>query len=146
MIRHRSNLLYRRGYLLVEVIFWIALMGVFGLAAGRLFHANFRVLRDSGAQTEAARRFDDATKLMRSDVSAAVWELPDSRTLIVHARGNDIRWQAERGGLTRTSADAANHWEFGQPIVFIKDQEILLVQGGTDPHSALVMAREAPQP
>lgn len=138
----------RGGYLLVELLFGLALFTVFGLVAAKLFHFNFRTLHQTTVQSDATTGFDAAMQAMRRDLSrASSFESPDTQTLLVQGGEGLIRWQTQDGRVARMRNDVvAQSWSIGATITFKKDGQILLVQTGGESASAspLVLGEATP--
>jgi hypothetical protein len=120
----------RHGYLLVEVIFWIALLTTFAVVADHLFVRTFRVIHDADAQTESATRFDAAMQQLRADVgNARAAETTEANALFVHASTGDVRWSSDgKRSISRIAGEATSSWDIGEPIAFAMDGQIVLVR------------------
>lgn len=134
----------RSGYMILEMLCVLGLLGVFGLISSRLFQSTVTVWHGAAAAGESAMRFDSAMAVMREDVFLSdSTEMPDSNSLVVHqADDNVIRWQAEGSDIQRISGDAQRSWSVGQKIQLRQQGKIVLVQPVTGGELAIASALE----
>jgi prepilin-type N-terminal cleavage/methylation domain-containing protein len=134
----------RRAFALLELLFVLALLGVFALMATRLFYASVAVMRTAALSTESAMRFDSAMAAMRHDVflSDSIQMLnPDS--LEVHRPGGAvIQWETTGNELDRTADNTHHHWDVGQKIELRLQGNILLVRPSVGGELAMASALE----
>ncbi|MEM6331805.1 MAG: type II secretion system protein [Planctomycetota bacterium] len=88
----------RRGYVLLEIVVDLALMGLFLVVAGQLFMHCMGVQRDAIKLESMVSETRAATTHLQSDVwSARGWRV-DGSTLAIEAReGATVTWSSERG-------------------------------------------------
>jgi type II secretory pathway pseudopilin PulG len=131
-----------QGYLIIEVLIVLMLLGVFALVATRLFYASMKVITASSSGTDPAMRFDTAIAALRQDLSTAdSSEMPDAKTLVIHAPGNQIvRWQADgTHELSRESMGQQRRWDVAAPVEFHRDGSIVLVRPIDNPTAEIAM-------
>jgi hypothetical protein len=153
-MRTRSSVLLKRhglmgrGYLIIEMLFWLGLLGVFGLTAGRLFQSTFRVIHEASEETESVTRFDSAIKVLRDDLrSSTSCDEPDMHTLIAHSAQGDVRWkQDEQRDLVRSTGGAEQRWAIGQALEFQRDGALVLLRSGGDSAGDIALSVKEKQP
>ena len=126
---------HRRGFLMIELMFTLMLLGIFALVATQLFHASFHVLSGSGLEGEAATRFDLAANMLRVDVAmSASSNMSDSQTLVLHeSDGSEVKWSVNgKTTLLRQSSGQQRVWDIDQPIVIHKDGTVTLMGTAND--------------
>lgn len=99
-IRRRSS----RAFLLVDLLFVVALIGFFMLMAAELFSATIAVPRKAESAQNTMLQMDSVLRRMRGDVWAAVAvELDGDRTATLRrADGTQVTWRVgDDGGLSR---------------------------------------------
>ena len=137
----------RRGYLIIELLFWIGLLSIFGLAAGHLFRSTFRVIHETTVQTESATRFDAAVNVLRADIaSSTTSELTDPKALTIRTPGGEVHWRIDdQHILSRSTADSAaeRRWTIDQPIAFHQDGAVVLLGVASDAAGDLAFAPPA---
>jgi len=121
-----------RGFLMIELLFVLGMLGVFALITTRLFYSSFGILNRSGSAQRDAMRFANATAALRRDVndcdqakviSAGELDMTD-------VDGSSLRWTAAADGLLRTSATDQRHWTLGEPVSFAGRGELVLLCSG----------------
>jgi len=136
---------HRRGYLIVEMLFWLGLLTVFAFVAGHLFVRTFRVIHDSGQQVEDETRFDTAVRQLRRDVAQAKgMDVQGQQTLVVHRPAGDVQWRSDGNGISRSSSGDVLTWQVGQPVQFAIDGQVVLVR--TNPGDGASDLAIAPDP
>jgi hypothetical protein len=146
MKRARSRI-HRRGYLIIEMLFWIGLLGVFAFTAGHLFVRTFRVIHDSQVQIDCATRFDAAVQRLREDVAAATsTETQGDQMLLVHQPAGDVQWRSDgKQSIARTASDGERSWDVGQRIAFAMDGQIALVRADPSNIASDIAIATAPE-
>ena len=134
----------RSGYMLLELMCVLGLLGVFALISSHLFKSTITVWHGAAVAGDSAMRFDSAMAVMREDVFLSdSTEMPDSNSLVVHqADGGVIRWQAEGSEIQRTSGAAQRSWNVGQNILLRQQGKIVLVQPVTGGELAIASTLE----
>jgi hypothetical protein len=136
----------RRGYLIIEMLFWIGLLTIFGLAAGHLFRSTFRVIHETSQQTEAATRFDAAVKVLRADIaSSTASESNEPRAMTLRTTSGDVHWSIDENHvLSRAAAGVVEQrWSVDQPIEFHQDGSVVLLRIAGDAAGELAFAPAA---
>ncbi len=134
----------RSGFALLELLFVLALLGVFALLATRLFYASINTMHGAARTGESAARFDSAMAVMRDDIFLSdSTEMPDSNSLVIHRAGADtIRWQTTGTDIERTADNATRHWNVEQKIELHQQGKIVLIQPATGGELAMASALE----
>jgi hypothetical protein len=123
-----------RGFVLVEAIAWIGLLGIVAAVAMPLFRSTFRILHDSAAKQSIDVREDVVLQKLRSDVWAARSielvgphairiRMPDDKTIIWEYSDTFSR-------LTRRSEDSRDErgWDRFGVIEFAIEGPMLKVR------------------
>jgi Tfp pilus assembly protein FimT len=100
----------RRGYLMIELMVYIALMAVFAAIAWPFAHRVVHSLSDVQAVAVADSRIDQVVNLLRNDVGdAAEIQSPNRETLVVkNAGGTVVTWSFDAdGNASRKNSSAA---------------------------------------
>jgi len=134
----------RSGFAILELLFVLALLGVFALLATQLFRASINVMHNAARTGESAMRFDSAMAVMRDDIFlSASTEMPDSNSLVVHRPdGSIVRWQTAGTEIQRTSGDTIRQWNVDQKIQLRQQGQIVLLQPATGAELAMASALE----
>lgn len=107
----------RTGYLLVEMIVFMTIVGIASSIAILLLRTNFRIWRQIDHHDAITAIFDSAAAQLRRDVWGAQSIRPDGRTLsITGPDGQTIEWDAETAkGIVRAerrgSQSAERRWD-----------------------------------
>lgn len=134
----------RSGYMMLELMCVLGLLGVFALISSRLFQSTVTVWHGAAAAGDSAMRFDSAMSVMREDIFLSdSTEMSSSNSLVVHrADSGVIRWQANGSEIQRTSSDAQRSWNVGQKINLRQHGKIVLVQPVTGGELAMASTLE----
>jgi len=86
----------RRGYLLVEMLILLVVLGIFALIAGKLMVTSIKAMTLTRHREETARRFDLAISRLRADVGSATLIESDAESATLrHPDGRTIVWRVE---------------------------------------------------
>jgi Tfp pilus assembly protein PilX len=142
------------GFVLIELMSVIVLLGVFMLVSARLFTSLMRQVRDTTAAQDHSRAFDAAISRLRADVWSANHVQSDGTTVILTRPDRVTTWfcDAGAGTISRTeisltgSVSAQQRWsDLPARLTFALEGSSLSVRvderhGGSD---TIVMAGEA---
>jgi hypothetical protein len=127
-----------RGFVLVEAIAWIGLLGIVAAVATPLFRSTFRILHDSAARQSTDVREDVVLQQLRSDVWAArSIELDGPHAVRIRlADDKSIMWEYSDtlSRLTRNSGDRSDErgWDGFGVIDFAVEGPMLRVHVAPD--------------
>ena len=98
--RHRRR--RHLAFTIPELLFAIGVLGIFALAATRLFHSTMRISFAAAEQQDAAGSFESALAALRADAwSAGEIASPDPAT----ARLGKVTWSVKETTLSRDAGD-----------------------------------------
>jgi prepilin-type N-terminal cleavage/methylation domain-containing protein len=102
----------RRAFTLIELLFTLALLGIFSLVATRLTSMSIRLMRDLPAQTDLAVRIDRASDQLTRDTWPANKIEVSGRELILTSTNHTLRWTlGANGAIIRSAAEGLQTWE-----------------------------------
>ncbi len=133
-----------RGFLLVEMLITIGMIGIFIVVSGKLFATTLRLTHASHVAAGGVATFESSVRTLRRDVwgAAEITALPKGGMLIRQGDGASIIWTAEDdGALVRRDealpparrrwpglgAKLTLHPHSGGLVVRAGDEEMLLV-------------------
>jgi Tfp pilus assembly protein PilX len=131
----------RRGFLLVNVLVVLMLLGAFTLAATRVFRLSILSTQSASWEQERSLRLEQALRMLRADVwqASAVKSVQPNQLQLTTA-DLAVQWKIDAdGNLTRTAGKDAQSWATlnltfsgdGRAIlVKRKDQPIAVVEQG----------------
>lgn len=127
----------RRGFLLVEMLIAIGMIGIFIIVSGKLFSTTLRLTHASQAATAGAATFESSARALRRDVwgAAEITVLPGGGVIIRQGDGASISWRAEDDGALVRRDEAAHpsvqRWpEMGTKVTLQPDRAGLVVRTG----------------
>jgi competence protein ComGC len=153
MILHLRR--HHRAFLLVEMMFALALLVVFALIATRMVRLAMEIPRRVAARDTSAQRLDSAIRALRRDVwSASSIECPDDRTLKI-GNGSAVTWKvgsdgaitrassADKGGPARWMIDGAARFKADGPTFTLSIIHPISAQGRVEMISQRMLLQEA---
>ena len=121
----------RRGFVLVEMLFAILLIGVVAVIAARLFASTVRVYRQTTEATTRLRAQQQWLATMREDAWAATEIEADDAATFALADGA-ARWSSDGEWLTRSLDDDVRRWPLSRPLRWHRDGRQWIVSGDVD--------------
>lgn len=121
-----------RGFLIIELLFVLGMLGVFALLMTRVFYSSFGIMHKAGFAQRDALRFDAATAALRHDVGNAtqISVISPAELSINQADGSTVQWSANRNALIRTAGGTPQQWMLGEPISFAARGGLMLLCPG----------------
>ncbi len=121
----------RRGFVLMEMLTVIGLLGLIALSGGYLFSATVRLMHATGESRNSASSFDATIEALRADVwSATRIDAGSASEVTLHpAISKPVTWSIGEAVVTRRAeGDVDRRWTLGTGATFSVDGIELLVK------------------
>jgi type II secretory pathway component PulJ len=126
----------RAGFMLINMLIVIALLGAFAVVADRVFRLSLLTCSKAAREQEESIRLEQAINTLRADVWGArnLEATGTSRLRITDARGRAVRWETQADGeVVRTQGDDQQQRWSELRLELVRDGQWLVVRrGGVD--------------
>jgi type II secretory pathway component PulJ len=123
----------RCGFMLINMLIVIALLGAFAVVADRVFRLSLQTTSKVAREQEESIRLEQATNTLRADVWGArnVETAATSGLRITDAGGSAVQWETQANGdVVRTQGeDQRQRWSELR-LEFVRDGQWLIVRRG----------------
>jgi len=148
-VNHRAQ---ARGYLLVEMLVIIGLMGIALLIEAQLFRTAMKLISSEPAAANETVSLNHLTTQLRRDVWAShTIETPDANTLVLTlSDSQSVRWSFGNSGIDRTDSAAGTaspaHWDVQLSLAPRRDGAYVVLISSMDQNGANVGQRRFASP
>jgi type II secretory pathway pseudopilin PulG len=128
----------RRGFLLVNILVVLMLLGAFMLAATRVFRLSILSTQSASREQERALRLEQAMRALRADVwQASAVQSVQPNQLQLTTGDSPVRWDIDgEGNLTRSAGKDSQSWSTLN-MTFSGDGRAILVKRKDEPIAVL---------
>jgi type II secretory pathway component PulJ len=123
----------RAGFMLINMLIVIALMGAFAVVADRVFRLSLQTTSKVAREQEESIRLEQAINTLRADVWGArnIEAMGTSALRIIDAGGRAVGWETQANGdVVRIQGDNQRQRWSALRLEFVRDGQWLIVQRG----------------